>query len=290
MIKIDSVGKNTFILIVAFIILSGNLASQPKALAIPKDRQIFEDYISYIEKWRSESNEVILEKTAAYFLGNPYVEHSLDNSDIEVLTVNLREFDCFTFVETVIALTLTTKAEKPNYNTFTDILHSIRYRDNEISGYHSRLHYTTDWIYENEKNGILKNISGEIGGVKDNKVVNFMSTHRASYKQIKSDNDLLNEIIKVENQINDREGFYYLPKERVAISNYLIPQMSIICFTTTIEGLDVTHAGFAYRSEGELKLIHASSVLKKVLVLEQSLSDYCNGRKTCTGIIIAKIQ
>lgn len=286
---IDNVAKSIFILYITLIILSGFLAPHPKALSILEDRQIFVNYMNYIQQWRSESKEVVLEKTALYFLGSPYVEHSLDKIDIEVLTVNLREFDCFTFVETVIALTLTTKAEEPTYDTFTDILNSIRYRDNEIAGYQSRLHYTTDWIYENEKNGVLKNISGEIGGVKNNKVINFMSSHRNSYKQLENDNNLLNEIIKVENHINERDGFYYLPKEMISLSNSLIPQMSIVGFTTNIEGLDVTHVGFSFRNEHEIKFIHASSTLNEVVVDKQSLSDYCSGRKTCTGVVIAKV-
>ncbi|MDD2298360.1 MAG: DUF1460 domain-containing protein [Fermentimonas sp.] len=279
----------TFILTLTLIFVSVNLAAQPRALYMPEDIQVFNDYIDYIESWSSDSKEQILEKTAAFFIGRPYVAHTLDSSDVEVLTVNLREFDCFTFVETVIALTLTVMTDDPDFNTFTDKLQSIRYRSNEISGYQSRLHYTTDWIFENNKNGILKNISGEIGGVKDDKVINFMSEHRTSYSQLKSDDNVFNEIIKVENHINNRDGFYYLPKDKIAINESLIPHMSVVGFTTSLEGLDVTHVGFAFRNDGELKFIHASSVINEVIIDELTLSDYCISRNSCTGIIIAKV-
>ena len=168
---VNGVMKNLFFLAIPFILLSGSLSPDLNTISKFEDRQIFENYIGYIEQWKSESKEVILEKTALYFLESPYVEHSLDNIDTEVLTINLREFDCFTYVETVIALTLTTIADEPTYETFIRILHSIRYRDNKIEGFHSRLHYTSDWIYENEKNRILKNVSEEIGGIKNKKVI-----------------------------------------------------------------------------------------------------------------------
>lgn len=281
--------KIIFFLTLAVLSVSGSLTAQPKSFTITEDRQIFDDYIEYIKSWISGSKEIVLEKTAVYFLEKPYVAHTLDQSDFEILTVNLRELDCFTFVETVIALTLTVTSEEPTFDTFTNKLQSIRYRDNEILGYQSRLHYTTDWIYENEKNGVLKSISEGIGGIKDNKVINFMSEHRASYKQLKSDDELLNEIIEAENQINEREGFYYLPKDKIAVNEPYILHMSVVGFTTSVEGLDVTHVGFAFRKDEDLKFIHASSVVNEVVIDEQTLNDYCNGRGSCTGIIIAEV-
>ncbi|MDD4778315.1 MAG: DUF1460 domain-containing protein [Fermentimonas sp.] len=287
--KILSDKKKVFILTLALIVVSVNSAAQQSAVYLNEDRHIFNDYIEYIKPWSADSKKKILEKTATYFIGKPYVANTLDKSEVEVLTVNLREFDCFTYVETVIALTLTVNAVEPTFDTFMDELQSIRYRGNEISGYQSRLHYTIDWIFENNKKGILKNISGEIGGEKDDKVINFMSEHRSSYNQIKSDDNIFNEIVNIENQINSREGFYYLPKEKIGITEPLIPHMSVVCFTTSIEGLDVTHVGFAFRNEGELKFIHASSIINEIVIDEQTLSDYCNNRKSCTGVIIAKV-
>lgn len=284
------IGEISFFLVLTIVFLAGNLSAQPKGLAILDDKHVFDDYIKYIESWSSDSKEVILEKTATYFLGKPYVAHTLDKNDLEVLTVNLRELDCFTFVENVIALTLTVIDEEPTFDTFISKLQSIRYRDGEILGYQSRLHYTSDWLHENEKNGVLKNISEEIGGINDSKEINFMSEHQDSYKQLKSDDNLLKEIVKVEKQINEREGFYYLPKDKIAIAEPLIPHMSMIGFTTKIKGLDVTHVGFAYRSDGELRFIHASSVVNQVIIDEQTLSDYCGNRDSCTGIIVAKVS
>ena len=47
---------------------------------------------------------------AYQFLDVPYVAHTLESQDgSEQLTVNLRQMDCTTFVETVVALVLTTR-------------------------------------------------------------------------------------------------------------------------------------------------------------------------------------
>src|SRR5690606_40107947 len=73
---------------------------------------------------------------------------------------------------------MTALEEEPTIEAYADNLKSIRYRDKVILGYHSRLHYTIDWIYENSKNGIMKDITSEIGGVKeDRKSTRLNSSH-----------------------------------------------------------------------------------------------------------------
>lgn len=287
--KLSCLKENIFILALILIIIPGNIIAQVKTEFLLEDRIVFDDYIEYIKPWKSNSKDLIMEKTALFFLGKPYVAHTLDQNVVEQLIVNFREFDCFTFVETVIALSMTALEEEPTIEAYADNLKSIRYRDKVILGYHSRLHYTIDWIYENSKNGIMKDITSEIGGVKDNKIINFMSEHRTSYNQLTDDDTTLNEIIKVETKINDRGGFYYLPKDKIAKSDSLIPHMSVVGFTTSLEGLDVTHVSFAFRKDRELKFIHASSVLNEIVIDKQLLSNYCNSRSSCTGIIIAKV-
>ncbi len=71
-----------------------------------------------------------------------------------------------------------------------------------------------------------------------------------------------------------------------------IPHMSVVGFTTGIQGLDTTHMGFAFKfkKEGELTFIHASSVKNEVVTDEKTLSDYCAGQKSCTGILVAEIM
>ncbi|MBK5196201.1 MAG: DUF1460 domain-containing protein [Proteiniphilum sp.] len=272
------------------LLVAGVISAQPKALSTPEDQQLFNQYLSFIEPYKELPGDMLLEKTATFFLGKPYVAHTLEVTDEETLVVNLREFDCTTFVETVIALTNTARQEKPAFGLFLDELKKIRYREGQVQGYASRLHYTSDWVFENERKGLVENISRALGGVKEAKQIQFMSSHRDAYKQLKSDDKTLNEIISMENEINRREGFYYLPKAEIALKANSLPHMAMIGFTTSIKGLDVTHMGFSFRQDGRLTFIHASSAKNKVVIDEKTVSDYCAGQKTCSGILVAEIM
>lgn len=264
-------------------------STPPEPVYTPGDREIFDRYIDYIGPWRSAHTDSLLEKTALFFLDRPYVSHTLEMSGEEKLVVNLREFDCTTFVESVIALTRTVRSGKACFDTFLNELQRIRYRDASVEGYPSRLHYTSDWLYDNEKKGLLKNSSARLGGILEKKVIHFMTTHRDAYRQLKNDDALLQQIHVVEASINIRGGFYYLPRAAIADRASMIPHMSMIAFTTSIKGLDVTHMGFTFRNGSRLTFIHASSSQKKVVVDQKTLHDYCAGQSSCTGIIVAEI-
>jgi hypothetical protein len=203
--------------------------------------------------------------------------------------VNLREFDCTTFVETVIALSRTLESDVPLFETFISELRNIRYRNGVVAGYASRIHYTSDWVYEQEQKGRIKNISALLGGTREEKQINFMSTHRQAYKQL-VDDAALRDIISMEQKINARGGFAYLPKAQIAIAAPLIPHMAMIGFVTHINGLDISHVGFAYKNGNKLTFFHASSAQKKVVVDEKTLSDYCKEQKSCAGILVSQIM
>ena len=254
----------------------------------PQERLIFEEYVSYITPYKSDSKEFVLQKTAEFFLGNPYVAGTLDKNTKEKLIVNLREFDCVTYIETVIALADAAKTNELTFDDFSERLLKIRYRNAELNGYDSRLHYTSDWVRNNVENGILKPV------ILDNLVletmpIDFMSTHRQAYAALKTDDEMLRKIQSVEDNINSRGGFYYLPKERIESDKDSIPHMVMIAFTTSIKGLDTTHTGFAFKKDGKLTFIHASSLKNKVVVDEKSLSEYCKLQKSCTGLIITQV-
>lgn len=254
----------------------------------PQERLIFEEYVSYITPYKSDSKEFVLQKTAEFFLGNPYVAGTLDKNTKEKLVVNLREFDCVTYIETVIALADAAKTNELTFDDFSERLLKIRYRIAELNGYDSRLHYTSDWVRNNVENGILKPVILD-NLVLETKPIDFMSTHRQAYAALKTDDEMLRKIQSVEDNINSRGGFYYLPKERIESDKDSIPHMAMIAFTTSIKGLDTTHTGFAFKKDGKLTFIHASSLKNKVVVDEKSLSEYCKLQKSCTGLIITQV-
>ena len=257
---------------------------------VQQDKVIFEKYAEYIKPFGTKSKELILQKSAEFFLEKPYVGGTLDKNETEKLVINLREFDCVTFIETVIALTNTAVSDNLSFDNFASQLKKIRYRDGIIAGYHSRLHYTSDWVYNNQEKSILSNISKKLGGVLETKTIDFMSSHRSAYNALKTDDNMLEKIKNIEYQINTRGGFYYLPKEKIASKAEEIPHMSMVAFTTSIKGLDTTHVGFAYKKNGKLTFVHASSAKEKVVIDEKTLSDYCRSQKSCTGIMVCSLN
>lgn len=282
--------KHIFFVITAFILYGNVLYAQQDAVYTSQDEAIFDKYEKYIKKYRSKPMETVLEKTAEFFLGSPYVANTLEVTDEERLIANLHEFDCVTYIETVIALSEAAKSNDLSFETYLGQLRNIRYRDDEVGDYSTRLHYTSDWVYDNEKDGLLRNISRKLDGEREKKKIDFMSSHRKSYKQLKSDNDMLKKIESVEKNMNKRDGFYYVPKAKINDVASKIPHMAMIGFTTAVDGLDTSHTGFAYRKNGKLTFIHASSAQKKVVIDKKTLSDYCAAQKSCTGVIVAEIN
>jgi hypothetical protein len=256
----------------------------------PADLRIYEAYIKQFEKQKDKPFEEIFINTAKYFLGKPYVASTLEVPDTERMVVNLREFDCITFVENCIALSQVIKSGDFSYDNYLQTLITMRYRDGEVAGYTSRLHYTSDWIYENEKHGLLRNISSEIGGEKVKKDVNFMTTHPQLYKHLKGNAQNIEKLDKIEKNISKRNAYEILPTAAIYNSQQKIKTGDIIVFATSIAGLDYSHIGIAYWQKEKLHFIHASSKARQVIIEQKTLLEYCQTSKSCTGVTVLRIN
>ena len=135
---------------------------------------------------------------------------------------------------------------------------------------------------------MIQNITPEIGGLPLHKEINFMSAHRDLYPMLKDDSSY--EHIKATEVYLSQKTMSYLPREQVKKSESLIKDGDIIALATSIEGLDVTHTGFAIRkNNGRVYLLHASAT-GKVEISKKPLSEYLKGIKSNTGIIVARPQ
>ena len=280
--------KIIILLSALLLMFTSKLISQETYLS-DNDESLFNSYTVHITPFKSEPMETILQKTAEFFLEIPYGGGTLDLNDNESLVVNLRELDCVTYVENVLALSLAIRNNNLSQSSFVDNLRQIRYRKKKILDFASRIHYTSDWIVENENNNFIENISKKLSGIKETKKLDFMSTHRSAYKQTAKNDSLFNKIVAMEHSVNDRGGFYYIPKQLIASNGNKIPHMSIIAFVTAIPGLDTSHVGFAFHEKGKLTYIHASSAKQKVVIDDKTLSEYCLSQKNCKGVIVAKV-
>jgi len=233
-------------------------------------------------------NEVIAE-VGKTFMGTPYVAGTLDeNPNSEEVVIRITGLDCVTFVENALVFSRLIKQNKSSFEDYKAELEKIRYRDGMNTGYSSRLHYFTDWIYNNEKKGIVKDITKEIGGVPYQKTINFMTGHRNSYKQLANDDDNLSKINEVESQINSRE-IYYIPVEDIPNVYDKLQTGDIVGITSTIDGLDVAHTGYVYKQDGKTYLLNASLKDKQVEISPMELQDYILGNKKQGGIVVARV-
>lgn len=252
------------------------------------DKGIFESYLNSVQTVDKLCSDILMDETAKFFLGVPYVGKTLEYEP-ERLIVNLREMDCMTFVENVLALAEASASGTPSWQTYLEKLLQIRYRDGKIEDYTSRLHYTSDWIYENEKKGLIADITKEIGGVPLAMDVSFVSTHPESYMQLQSHPEYIAVMAKKEKEINSHQ-YYYIPKEEIDKREAQIRTGDIVCFVTSIKGLDISHVGIVHKEGDKMTFIHASSGKKRVIINEESLQDYVLGIKKSKGIMVLRPQ
>lgn len=228
---------------------------------------------------------------AKSFIGTPYKGGTLDSGRNETLIVRTDSLDCTTYVETVLALYLSSFKDNPGYDDFSESLIYIRYRGGVIDGYASRLHYFSDWASDNEKKGILREVTQE--GEHDVRLcsLNYMTTHSDLYRQLKDNDSLISEISKVEKSWIDYK-MPYIPKNVLNSSKADLPleDGDILALTTNISGLDVLHLGFALWIDGRLHLLHASSLHRKVIIDTSTIFDYLKNRNKHTGIRVLRVK
>lgn len=267
-------------------------ASQNESLQIVSiDMDLFKSLSQFISgsSFDSLSNGDLVIEVGKLFLQTPYVGGTLDNSAEEKLVINLHELDCTTFLENVLALSKLSASSEINIDQFSNELKLIRYRNGNINDYSSRLHYFTDWIFDNEGKGLIVDITKKIGGESYNKTINFMSSHIDSYPALVRDSSLIRPIIQTEKDINNRKH-YYIPEGKIQQIEHQIEDGDLIAITTKINGLDVSHTGIAIHLNEKLHLMHASSKAKKVVISDIPLADMILKNRLQSGIIVARVQ
>lgn len=221
-----------------------------------------------------------------HFLDAPYEPDTLEGEGPEELVVNLRAFDCVTFVENAIVLAGLIRSGKTAFTDFTAALERIRYRRGCCHGCASRLHYFTDWIYDNGRKGLVRDITREIGGIALRKTFHRLTDHREDHPGLK-DPTAFRRMRIVEGTCS-RRPFFFIPKASLETAGDRIADGDIIAITTDEWGIDVSHAGLSVRVEGQLHLLHASSAAGRVVLSEITLNRYLLAKRSRTGIIVCR--
>jgi hypothetical protein len=271
-----------------FIILfSFNFGIAQQITCSPKDKLAVENKIKGIDGLLQPNFGNTMVTVGKTFMKTPYVAKTLEIGNTETLVVNLQGLDCTTFVENVLAFSMLLKQKEYTFDAFVNNLEIIRYKDGALNGYASRLHYFSEWIANNEEKGLLKDITGEIGGEEIIKDIDFISTHRDLYPFLSDESNY--EKIKASETYLNSQTICVLPQDKIAENEHLIRSGDIIALATSIKGLDVTHTGIATREkDGRIHLLHASTGSMEVEVSDLPLSDYLKNIKGNTGIMVAR--
>ena len=249
------------------------------------------------------------------FLGTPYEARTLDRvgdsaTCVEQIVINFRELDCFTFVENVFSLVRFAMAWRAEFGSgalpalaqrrlaeirYETLLEEMRYRNGVRAGYTSRLHYVTEWVQDNARRGLVRDMTHEFGGVRSDRRIDFMTGSRENYPQLSGEgacrgkqDGFLKAMTSIENEVSGRDR-YFIP-EGAAIGDIedRISDGDIIAATTALDGLDVVHVGIAVWRNGALRLLHTPSTNGTVRISKRPLAERVLSKKRQNGIMVIR--
>jgi hypothetical protein len=238
------------------------------------------------------------ERTAAVgqaLVGTRYKHFTLEiDNRIESPSVNFQGMDCWTFFE--IALSFARMLNEPESNwTPERLLHYIemdRYRGGECTGeYLSRLHYLEDWLYDNNRRGLVEDLTRDLGGRSVPHSAREMTAGWRHYRYLAANRSLLGPLARMEANVSSRP-LYEIPKDRVAGIESKLRSGDIIGIVSRDRGglRSTAHVGLALRtSDGVLHFMHASSPSNYGrVVVDSQLSKYLYRYRSDSGILVAR--
>lgn len=201
------------------------------------------------------------------FKGVDYKESTLigDINTPEVFIINLEEVDCFTFLDYIEAMRLSS-----SFTEFKENVRKIRYKAGIIS-FKNRNHFFTDWREFNSH--IVSDVTKEIGCEKTVEIQKIIN--------LKEDGTLSLEGIEP-----FQREIHYIPSG--AINTSIIDKLKTGDYVGVYsyeKWLDVSHVGIIIRYKDNIYLRHASSQKQYRKVVDQDLEDYILDKP---GIIILR--
>jgi hypothetical protein len=193
-------------------------------------------------------------------LNIPYQEATLIGSEhrVEELVINLSGLDCFTFIDYVEAMRVSSI-----FAELRDRLKQVRYRGGLVS-YSTRNHFFTDWA--EYRSAYVRDVTKEIG--------EGMARTPQKTLNRKADGTLfLNGIEPVNRTIA------YIPTDE--IDEPMMQSLKTGDYAgiySASSGLDVSHVGIIVRTGASLFLRHASSSRDLRKTVDQEFMQYMTGR------------
>lgn len=223
-----------------------------------------------------EKLEVISEsaKGTPYFLG-PLGEGSESNYDKNPL-MDLSRVDCVTFIEQVLALSLSY-----DYDTAFKNLQKIRYKDADIKIEKRNHYFMADWAINNQ--WLFIDVSKEVGNNLTKPLTRTISHEKffggSVYKGIKA-------------QEKDRTlTINYIPKDKLFLIENKLQSGDIAAFVIDLPNIFVSHTGFIIKDKnGKVFFRNATSIgPKQVTDLPyDQLVEYLKKSKKNMGLVFLR--
>jgi hypothetical protein len=219
------------------------------------------------QSWSIDEISARIDFLSARFTYSKYSDGTLigDAATPEVFVINLKEIDCFTYLDYVEAMTLSR-----SFAEFRENLRNIRYRSGVLT-FENRNHFFTDWREVNAD--IVEDVTAYIAGDTSIEIEKTLN--------VKEDGtNFLNGIQPVKRQLS------YIPSRM--LNDELMEKLKtgdFIGIYSEIQGLDVSHVGIITIEDNIRYLRHASSAKEYRKVIDQDLKDYLLNKP---GIIVLR--
>ncbi|HET6346014.1 MAG TPA: N-acetylmuramoyl-L-alanine amidase-like domain-containing protein, partial [Myxococcota bacterium] len=242
-----------------------------RAVGAPRPKERFGDLIT---------------RAARVQLGKPYHDAPSPPGP-ETLECHLGTFQCVSFVESSLALARCIWSKRPDAACFLAELTGLRYRDGQIDGYPSRLHYFEDWLADNARRGRLELITQALGGRPATQVSTYMTAHPDRFPAL-VDPNVRAAIAAMETRVTAMRP-HVVERARVAAVERMLLDGDVVAITTVNEDILVSHTGFITRDpDGVVRLLHASSFRHQVVLSEHDLAQYVLRRPERGGVMVAR--
>jgi len=259
-----------------------------------KGRAKFDALVEKAAEWAQQPIGVRTALVGRALAGTPYKGFTLEIHDrIEAPSVNLNGLDCWTFFESSLAFArmLDEPREQWTPETMLRFIELDRYRGGQCDGnYLSRLHYLEEWLRDNDRRGLVSDLTRTLGGERVSHTANEMTINWRTYRYLRANPSLRAGIRSMESRVAALP-MYHIPKVRVRAVEPNLRSGDIIGITTRdAGGIGTSHVGLAYRTpDGVLRFLHASAPRNHGrVVLDSRLSDYLNRFRSIAGIIVAR--
>jgi hypothetical protein len=202
--------------------------------------------------------EARVTRISKLFLGRDYAENPLAGGpeSLELFRVSFDEFDCVTYVETVLAMC----CSKTTSRFFQELRH-LRYNGGKVDWY-QRNHFMTAWLRRNVARGVIADLT--------------RGPDTASKTRTLSG---------VAGVAPEEVTFRLFPKRSLPKVRSRIRTGDLIMFVSTRKHLDVFHMGILIRLDDQILLRHATRSAGKVI--EQALVDFLRTNRM-SGFVLAR--